>query len=70
MSYALRILPAAEKQLSKLDSPAYDAVKARILELSNNPRPPGCKKLRGREGWRVRAGDYRIVYEIDDKQRL
>ncbi|HWL93663.1 MAG TPA: type II toxin-antitoxin system RelE/ParE family toxin [Phycisphaerae bacterium] len=39
--------------------------------LADNPRPPGCTKLRSKspEGWRVRVGDYRILYQIDDRQR-
>jgi mRNA interferase RelE/StbE len=36
------------------------------LELEHDPRPPGCKKLRGRDAWRIRIGDYRAIYEIDD----
>ena len=70
MNYFLRILPAAEKQLSRLDSPFYESVKRKISSLVDNPRPPGCRKLKGYEAWRIRAGDYRIVYEIDDGSRI
>jgi mRNA interferase RelE/StbE len=66
VNYTLRILPRAEKQLARLNSPQYDSIKAKILDLSSTPRPAGCKKLRGRQGWRIRVGDYRVVYEIDD----
>ena len=38
--------------------------------LQENPRPPGCKKLRDRQGWRVRFGHYRIIYKIDDTQKI
>jgi len=38
-----------------------------MLALENDPRPPGCKKLKGRLGYRIRVGDYRIIYEIQDK---
>lgn len=69
MSYALRILPHAEKQLSRLNSPIYDSVKARIFELRDTPRPPGCRKLRDREGWRIRIGDYRVIYKINDIEK-
>lgn len=55
MSYALRILPRAEKQLSRVNSPQYDSIKAKILDLGTTPRPAGCKKLRGHEGWRIIA---------------
>jgi mRNA interferase RelE/StbE len=37
-----------------------------IRDLSNQPRPPGCKKLSGRDAWRIRVGDYRVIYEITD----
>ena len=39
----------------------------KMLELENNPRPSGCKKLQGRNGYRIRSGDYRIIYEVEDK---
>jgi mRNA interferase RelE/StbE len=70
MSYALRILPHAEKQLSQLNSPIYDSIKARIFELRDAPSPPGCRKLRGREGWRIRVSDYRVIYKINDIEKL
>lgn len=42
----------------------------RIENLAGNPRPPGCKKLKGGDKeWRIRVGKYRIVYEIDDSAR-
>ena len=70
MSYALSILRRAQKELSQLPTDAYERVRDGILGLARNPRPPGCLKLRGREGWRIRTGDYRVIYEIDDKQRI
>ena len=66
MIYALRILPRAEKELSALDSKVYESVKKKIHSLRDEPRPPGCRKLADIPGWRIRAGDYRVVYEIDD----
>jgi mRNA interferase RelE/StbE len=36
------------------------------MELEQDPRPPGCKKLKGRDAWRIRIGDYRVIYEIND----
>ena len=38
-----------------------------IDELAENPRPRNSRKLRGKEGWRIRVGDYRVIYEIDDE---
>lgn len=39
---------------------------AQLVQLESTPRPPGCKKLKGGEGWRIRIGDYRIIYDIND----
>lgn len=47
----------------------YERVKEVIINLDENPRPSGCKKLTAREGWRIQVGDYRVVYEIDDKAK-
>jgi mRNA interferase RelE/StbE len=68
MSYSLHIHRGAQKKLSKYPIDVYDRIKASILSLSVNPRPEGCLKLTGREGWRLRFRDYRIIYEIDDAQ--
>ena len=66
MIYTLTVLPRAKRELSKIDSPHFEAVSENLLALGENPRPQGCKKLRGRNGWRIRVGDYRVIYEIDD----
>ncbi len=52
--------------------PAVDGrrVLEAINDLAQNPRPPGCRKLTGRPGWRIRVGNYRIIYEIADAQHL
>lgn len=42
----------------------------RLQQLGHQPRPPGCEKLRAVEGYRIRQGDYRILYTIDDKNRI
>ena len=70
MSYSLTILPVAEKQILRLNSPEYDAVRNRVSELRDNPRPAGCRKLHDVTGWRIRVGRYRVVYEIDDSRKL
>jgi mRNA interferase RelE/StbE len=69
MKYSLFILPRAQKELAQLGSAPYVRVRDAIRELVQNPRPLGCLKLTGREGWRLRVGDFRVVYEIDDKQQ-
>lgn len=69
MSYAVSILRRAQKELADLPRDAYDRVREALHKLSEDPRPHGCSKLSGRDGWRVRCGDYRIIYEINDTDR-
>jgi len=70
LEYEVFILRRAQKQLANLPKQNYSRLRELIIELGTNPRPSGCKKLIGREGWRIRSGDYRVIYEIDDPQRL
>jgi mRNA interferase RelE/StbE len=67
MLYTVQIGKKAVKILEKIDEPYYSRIKAVILSLRNNPRPAGYEKLKGREGYRIRSGDYRIIYEIFDQ---
>ncbi|MFB3922474.1 MAG: type II toxin-antitoxin system RelE/ParE family toxin [Terriglobia bacterium] len=69
MTYTLYILPRAQKELASLPKDDYVRVRDAIRELGNSPRPSGCQKLAGREGWRVRVGNFRVIFEIDDKSR-
>jgi mRNA interferase RelE/StbE len=69
LAYEVFILPRARKQLANLPKQNYARVRDSISMLAGNPRPTGCKKLTGRAGWRVRAGDYRVIYEIDDGEK-
>ena len=67
MTYRVEVAAAAVRQLRKVDRPAQRRVQAAIELLAAEPRPNGAKKLLGGNGeWRVRTGDYRIVYEIHD----
>ena len=67
MTYRVQAAPAAVLHLRKLDATARRRVQAAIELLADQPRPSGAKKLVGGDGeWRVRTGDYRIVYEIYD----
>ena len=68
MSHALFILRRAQKELAQLPANDYARVRDAIRGLAQDPRPRGCSKLRGREGWRVRVGDYRVIYEVDDRR--
>jgi len=66
MTYLVSILRRAQKEIE--DLPTSDAARVRtaIAGLAENPRPPGCIKLTGRDGWRIRIGDFRVIYEIND----
>ena len=71
MTYRVEVAPAAVRQLRKLDRAAQRRVQAAIELLAIEPRPSGAKKLVGGNGeWRVRTGDYRVVYEIQDNVLL
>lgn len=71
MSYRIAISSAAARQLRKLDAQACRRIQAAIDLLSENPRPAGAKKLVGGGGeWRVRTGNYRIIYELNDDALL
>ena len=61
----------AEKELLRLPSRVHDRVIEAIAALGKDPRPPGCRKLAGsKNDWRIRVGDYRVVYEIADSVRI
>ena len=64
MVYNVAIAAKAFKVLGKLNEPAYSAIKAAVNDLAENPRPFGYKKLKEREGYRIRVGDYRVIYTI------
>jgi mRNA interferase RelE/StbE len=69
VSYAVRVSPAAARQIRKLDPPIRRKMQAVIELLADNPRPPAATQLVCGQGeWRVRVGDYRIVYEIRDAE--
>lgn len=71
MRYAVSIAPRAARQLRRLDPTARRRVQAVIELLAADPRPPAARQLVGGAGeWRVRTGDYRIVYDIHDKELL
>ena len=66
-SYSLEIKRSAAKELAQLPSKDRGRVVARIQALAEDPRPVGAEKLSGQERYRVRQGDYRILYEIEDQ---
>ena len=67
MSYEVFILRRAEKEFRKFSSSDRFKITDAIKNLSIEPRPTGCKKLKGRPAWRIRVGVYRIIYEIKDR---
>lgn len=69
MSYAVFILRRAQKELAQLPIETYERLLEAIRGLAEDPRPPGCLKLTGREGWRIRVGRYRVVYEVNDAEQ-
>jgi mRNA interferase RelE/StbE len=70
VSYQIQVLRRAQKGLARLPKQEYERVRDAIGALADDPRPGGCKKLTGREGWRIRVGQYRVIYEIEDVVRI
>lgn len=64
--YKLQILPRAQRELASLAARDCEKVESAIRTLAAECRPRNCRKLTGREGWRIRVGRFRVIYEIDD----
>jgi mRNA interferase RelE/StbE len=65
--YALDIKQSAQREMDALDDSVFARLDRKILALADEPRPAGCKKLKGyKDQWRVRVGDWRALYVIDD----
>jgi mRNA interferase RelE/StbE len=58
------------RQLDRIHEPDFSRIAKAIEKLEGDPRPPGCQKLRGLEGWRIRIGDWRVIYHINDDEHL
>ena len=69
MSYAVAIHAPAKKSLCRLPENIQSRIARSMLALADNPRPRGVVKLSGREAWRIRVGDYRVIYAIDDARK-
>ena len=66
-SYKLFFKRSAEKELRRISEPDLRRVVQRIQSLSHQPRPPGAQMLKGQgKDWRIRQGDYRVIYEVND----
>jgi mRNA interferase RelE/StbE len=68
--YRLEVSHTAHRQIRKLPAQTQERANQAIARLAEDPRPPGVKKLVAREGYRVRVGDYRILYHVDDGAKL
>jgi len=67
VTYAIEVLPAAERDLRKVHPQMRARIRGAVLKLAAEPRPPGARALKDRPGYlRVRVGDYRIIYTIED----
>ena len=64
--YSIDFSKKAQKKLDKLSDAIANPILSEIGDLSDNPRPQGYRKLKGRKGYRIRVGDYRIIYDIFD----
>lgn len=68
--YKVLLESGAEKDLRRLPAEVFTQIIPRLKDLANDPRPPGCRKLAGSNNdWRLRVGNYRILYEIADEQK-
>jgi len=66
VSYRIELRPAAIRALKHIDHQDRDRIRGAIALLGQDPRPPGAKALQGRDGLRVRVGNYRIIYTVHD----
>lgn len=67
MQYEIQIEDSVFKFLEKLNKPIKNKILDKVYELANNPRPYGSIKMSGNDSYRIRVGDYRVIYEINDK---
>lgn len=70
MAYRIEIRPKVAKELKKLPKHVLNAVTRTIDALAGDPRPSGAKRLSAREEWKIRVGDYRILYVIEDERLI
>jgi mRNA interferase RelE/StbE len=70
-NYSVVIKSSAQKELDVLDDAVFRRIDRKILALGENPRPAGCKKLKGyKDQWRIRIGEWRVVYLVDDSAKF
>jgi mRNA interferase RelE/StbE len=69
MAYEVLLKRSAERELGGLPHATHDRIVKRIARLGSTPRPAGAVKLQGQDAYRVRVGDYRVLYVVDDARR-
>jgi mRNA interferase RelE/StbE len=67
--YDIFVLPPAQRDLDRLEASDFARIIKKIRSLAREPRPAGCLKLTGEEGYRIRVGDHRVLYRIDDPSK-
>ncbi len=67
MRYQVLLSKSVQKELDRLPNAIANRILVRLAGLETNPRPADVKKLKGRDAWRIRVGDYRVIYEIHDR---
>ena len=67
MRYQVILPKSVRKELDRLPDDIVERIMTRLAGLETNPRPAAVKKLKGRDAWRIRVGDYRVIYEIHDR---
>lgn len=67
MKYQVILPKSVQKELNRLSDDMAKRILTRLAGLETNPRPADVKKLKGRDAWRIRVGDYRVIYEIHDR---
>ena len=70
MRYAVVVRRGPQKVLASVPGRMRDRLEAAMMALGDDPRPPGCKKLADVDAWRIRVGEYRVVYEVADVVRI
>jgi len=70
-NYSIVFTRSARKEIESLDTSVVNRVFSKIENLEENPRPKGCRKIQSQENlWRIRIGEYRVIYAVDDKRRV
>jgi mRNA interferase RelE/StbE len=68
-AYRVELQRSAERDLERLSATFFDRITERLVALADDPRPAGTEKLAGVGAFRIRVGDYRVIYEVDDRAR-